>query len=662
MKSKYHIIIVLLFICSSGCSQKNTIKSALVNEIVETVQENHISPKELDDELSKQVFDAFFYKIDPDKQLFNLDEINQLKLAEKSLDDELKNGSTLFYTEAIDLLFGGIKRAEKYANEYLEHKIEIFKEESVESNQSKLHFVNNEALKERWGLNIKKQFNEELYLTEIVNPTLTFEEQKRIALEKTKVFYRDYFYKMTSLTGEELFEQYINAYLSCNDYQSTFLSPKSKAKWDSEFNRTFVGVGLSIETTMDYPEINDIVFDGPAWKTKKINRGDILMKVSNEENQLIDVAGLPLKKVIDLLKGTKGSKVTVRIKNSKNNIEDVVIERGQVLLSKTMSFVIKDKKDKAKIGYIYLPRFYSSGEGSAQDLLNELQKLISQEVDGVILDLRNNQGGSAREAREIVGYFLNGGATMQMVSKENLRKFEDEDTTAQYSGKLIVMVNEKSSSASELLSGTLQDYNKAVIVGSQTFGKGTVQNFFEIIDEETSTKFGDIKLTIAKFYTGNGRTSQYNGIVPDIVLPSDNRHIKTGERVKQNALQFKNLEPIVTKKNDNFEQSLYQLEKLSKARQAKNVYFQQVEKKALLKKKSKTHSLVKLNYKDFKKEKENSRGHKVLNTPDEKIVVISTATSNLEIEKNEYWKLKLENDEYLFESILIMQNYLELAG
>lgn len=662
MKSRCYLAITLLFIGLTGCSQKDMINSPLITEVVDLVAERHISPKALNDELSLQIFETFLQKIDVDKLFITLDEVERLQSAAQSLDDELRRGSLAFLPEAIAILFAGIERAEGYVDDYLQSEIELFTDERLETSGKKRQYVNKQALKQRWGLTVKQKYLEELYLKEVVESHLSFAEQRTIALQQTKSFYRDYFYELKSKSEDDLIEDYVNAYLSCNDYQSSFLSPESRAEWDVQFNRNFVGVGISIETTIDYPKIQEVFFDGPAWKTQKIQEGDILMKISNKENQWVDVAGLPLQKVTDLLKGEKGSKVVLRTKNPQKDIKDIEVERGQIFLSKTISFIINDKETAAKIGYISLPRFYSADGGCAQHVLNELAKLSAQNVEGVLLDLRNNQGGSAWEAREIIGYFLSGNKTMQMVSRDDHRTYQDEDPAVQYAGKLIVMVNERSSSASELLSGNLQDYNRAIIVGSQTFGKGTVQRFVEIIDDESSKKLGDVKLTIAKFYTGNGRSSQYHGIVPDIILPSENRYLETGERARKNALVFEDLASETSNSTPDFEQSIRELDKLSKARQAKSAYFLQVEKRAILKEAAATHSTISLNYQEFKRKKTNIDGQQLGSPTAEKIIINTIATSKFEGEKAKYWKSKLQKDPCLYESTAIMLDYLKRDG
>lgn len=291
--------------------------------------------------------------------------------------------------------------------------------------------------------------------------------------------------------------------------------------------------------------------------------------------------------------------------------------------------------------------------------VRRIKKLEAHQLKGIIVDLRDNQGGSASEARKITGYFLKGGPVMQVVyADKNHRIFEDEDSTSLYSGRLVVLVNERSSSASELFSGTLQDYHRAIIAGTQTYGKGTVQRFFEITSEVDASKFGEVKLSIAKFYTGNGRSIQYNGITPDIILPGVNMYIKTGERAVQNAMQFGPLEPLVPINNTGFEQRLNELKKRSQERQAKSDYFQTVAHQAKLKKRNEALSLINLNYQIFKKEKLRAPALGAVRL--DRIDVLPATNSTPDIEKANYWALQLKQDEYLFEALMILNDHIQM--
>ena len=554
----------------------------------------------------------------------------------------------------------GVSRVKEYISEGLDKEISIFEEVYFESDANKIDFQKGEKeLKKHWELIIKKRFIEDLYLIENIKPNLNPKAQKALALKKTSTFFKDYIDQISEQSSSQLLEKYANAYLTNIDYQSAFLSPESKAEWDAKFDRSMVGVGINFETTLTYPKINNVLFDGPAWKTKRIKAGDFLMKISTEENILIDVAGFSSNKIIDLLKGKEGSVVNVVIKNAAHKTEEVAITRGQVSLSQAMSFVLKEKSSSKKIGYIYLPRFYRGEEGCASHVLKELQKLKEKNVEAIIFDLRNNQGGSSAEAIKIIAYFLKGGTVMQTKYADgNHRTFEDDDETVQYSGDLMVLVNERSGSASELLAGTLQDYNRALVVGNQTFGKGTVQRFFDVMDEKGVEKFGAVKLSIASFYTGLGRSTQYHGISPDFILPNKRMYTKTGERAVKNALKFEDIDTLKTETNINQEQVLQKMQLLSKTRLLNNDYFVQLQQAAILERDKK--STISLNYKTYKSKKDQLKENNLKPKPIENFVVLDLSPDEYEKGKTKHWKNKLERDQSVYESYLIMNDYLRL--
>ena len=659
MRQKFLILVILIGLCNHGCGQKLEISDAtFLPNLVNVVKENHLDPKVINNQLSIEIFNSFISRIDPEKKIFTAQEINELRLEEETLDESFQTGTNHFLNKTIVLHTEGIERAKKNCNQFLNSNLSLFEDVLFETNTAKIYFANNETiLINRWESIVKNRFIQDLWIVEETKPNLTFKAQKEVALEKARYFFASYFDRISSRTREKLLEIYANSYVSNNDYQSEFLFLKSKAEWDAKFDRSFVGVGVVIETTLDYPKVTNIVVGGPAWKGKKIKKGDSFIKISNDENEFIDVAGFPLKKVIDLLKGKEGSKVKVIIKNSENIIEEVEIERGSVPMSKAMSFILKEASDNKKIGYISLPRFYGGNEGCASHVLKELHQLKENNVDGIVFDLRNNQGGSAREAIKIMGYFLSGGVVMQAkYANGNHKIFEDEGETAIYTGKLIILINERSSSASELFAGTMQDYKRAVIVGSQTYGKGTIQRFFEVIDVDKLNIVGEVKLSIGSFYTALGRSTQYDGITPDIILPSKKMYIKTGERSVENALKFENID---SKKVNTFsitDEYLAKLIVLSKNRQLKNDYWLGLHQEAKRIEKKQVESLINLNYSAYKLKKDSLKEIKVDLQKIKDFLVIDVSSNAYEQERKEHWKNKIENDCFVYESLLIAKD------
>jgi C-terminal peptidase prc len=357
---------------------------------------------------------------------------------------------------------------------------------------------------------------------------------------------------------ESLFHDFIDSYLSINDYQSDFMSPAEREQWNASFNRSLVGTGISFEIGDEYPKITEVYVNGPAWNTAHILAGDQLLGLQLRDDTYVDLAGLSSEEVSSHLLGEEGSTLGLKVRHTNGQTETVAVRREHFALSRSTAAVLQDKNGQ-KIGYIRLPRYYSGDYSSAADILADLQYLQAEKVAGLILDVRNNKGGSAAEAVNIVGYFLHGEPVMRSVYRDGRqRTLSDEDPTAQYEGKLLVLVNQGSASASELTAATLQQYRRALIVGRQTFGKGTIQRFFEIMDDSTGNKLGDVKLTIGSFYAGKGYATQFRGVSPDISLPLEDPSKPTGEREVKHALRIEHLPEYVPSPPANFLPDLQQ--------------------------------------------------------------------------------------------------------
>jgi len=330
-----------------------------------------------------------------------------------------------------------------------------------------------------------------------------------------------------------LFSKYINAYLKANDIQTEYLTADEKKQWDAEFSRNLVGIGVELEMEAGYPKIRRILPNSPAGQSGLLSTDDLILQISDAGGNFIDVGDKTMPEVIKLLKGEPKSTVILMVKKKGQPAMPITLTRDHYELEKLHAFLLSEGDNPSKVGYLKLFRFY---EGCSADVLHELTQFNKMGIKSLILDLRDNQGGSAIEARKIMGYFLEGGVVMYAKYKNNqLRIFEDESVAADFTGKLVIAVNENSSSASELTAGTLQDYGRAVIAGSQTYGKGTIQRFHPI--QNDTFDLGEIKLTIGVFYTANGRSVQHQGVLPDLRLPAENSSFETGERAYPNALK-----------------------------------------------------------------------------------------------------------------------------
>ena len=651
MVTRWSFIFLLFFLVSCKVSEYSfDHKSNEIKKIVSVVQDHHVSPKTLNDELSVDMFQKYFNDVDKNKLIFTQEDIDKLREYDTTLDDELIDGKTVFLNKVNALFRKRLAWAKKTAHHWIASDFDISGDDFYVNDYPDFSKTNTE-LKEKWRVKIKHRYIEELYISVLANPKLDFSKNKVIAKSKTKKFFNKYFETNENRSKQEIFDLYINSYVGLNDFQSKFFSLEAKKRWDNSFNRSYVGVGMVINVDEGgYPVVLDVPFDGPTWKTRKIHKGDLLLAVRNED-KYIDVAGLSLSAIISLLKGTEGSLVTVKIKNRQQEVEEVTIQRAKIKYDRVKAFALEFEKLGKKIGYIKLPRFYAGEIGSASDVLDAITELKKNKVAGLLFDVRDNRGGSSGEANRIIGYFLKGGVCSYFISKDgNLGAVEDNDTTAQFEEPLIVLVNSNSASASELLSGTIQDYGRGIVVGSRTFGKGSFQRFSNVTANDDSTSIGSIKLTHGSFYSGGGHSNQLKGITPDIILPTEKMYIPTGERALEHALTFPDLllEKEIQKEAI---KNIATLKERSNKRIAQSPFFKSVQEKAL---KLSKKELVNLNYEKYKNKKQ--ADSKLLFDFPFQVKIINKNKYSPEAIK--HWESKVKKDPYVYESLLIMRDFL----
>ena len=296
---------------------------------------------------------------------------------------------------------------------------------------------------------------------------------------------------------------------------------------------------------------------GPAWKQGDLKEGDLIMKVGQADKEAVDVAGMDINEVVSMIRGSEGTEVRLTVKGKVDGkLKVVSIIREEVIIDEgyAKSLVIQSNKDSEKIGYIKLPKFYADfekedGHQSAEDVEIEIEKLKKAGVKGIILDLRNNGGGSLRDVVKMSGYFIEEGPIVQVKDRTNKPEvLDDKDPSVQYAGPLIVMVNEFSASASEILAAALQDYSRAIIVGSNTYGKGSVQRFFDldraVYGNSDVKPLGQIKITIQKFFRVNGGSTQLKGVTPDIILPDNYSEINVGEKDNEHPMAWSQISAV----------------------------------------------------------------------------------------------------------------------
>jgi carboxyl-terminal processing protease len=500
------------------------------------------------------------------------------------------------------------------------------------------------------------------------------------ARDKVREVFSEWFKNMDKLERADRFEVFVNTFTHAFDPHTDYFNPKDKEDFDMRMAGHFEGIGARLQTDGDFTKIVQIIPGGPAWKGKKLAEDDVILSVAQEGEDPVDIAGMRIDKVVTFIRGKKGTNVYLKVRKPDSSKEIIKITRDKVVTDdgKAVSLVLDQGHSSGNIGYLWLPSFYAdfgdkNGRSSATDVAKELENLKAQNVNGIILDLRNNGGGSFKDVVDMSGFFIEKGPIVQAKSRgRNPYPLKDTDPTVNYDGPLIVMVNGYSASASEILAAALQDYKRAVIVGStSTYGKGTVQRFFDldrgIQGAEDLKPLGELKLTTQKFYRINGGSTQLRGVTPDIFLPDNFQFVKTGEKDTDYPLEWTKIEPVEYEQNVRIESNLVSLKKASEARVAKNEIFNKILDNAKRFEKLEKETIMPLNYKAFdelsdareaeaKKYKDIKKEIPGLEVRNIESYLEEIAIDSAKIDRNIAWIENIKKDVYLEETINIMRD------
>ena len=546
----------------------STSKQEVIADIVGQVLEKlHYSPKKIDDAFSQKVFDGYIKMLDGEKKFFFRSDMDYLKKYETTIDDEIKGQAPLkFYKEADSILDVRMENAQKLYPEILSHPFVFTAKDSIELDRSKLTFPADQAdRKQVWEKMLKyRTLNKLLELKESQAKAVDtaaikskseaeLEADARKAIKKSYDLYFDRIH--SHYTDAERFGDFINTVAGIMDPHTNYFSPEDSRYFDEQMSGTFFGIGALLTQSDYYVKIQSIVTGGPAWKQGDLKAGDLILKVGQGEAPPVDMTGYTTQDAVKIIRGKKGTIVKLTVKHLDGTIETIAIERDEVKVEAIFAHSYVINQGQKKIGFLVLPEFYFSPKGttgpgsSAYDVKQELKKLKAQNVDGIVLDLRFNGGGSLGDAIDMAGLFIPDGPVVQVrAGNGEKRVLKDRDPDVVYSGPLAIMVNEYSASASEILSAAMQDYKRAVIIGSKTtFGKGTVQRKIDLSallsgqQKESFGKLGALKLTIQKFYRISGGSTQLRGVSSDITLPDPYYEISEG--ASDNALPWDKIAP-----------------------------------------------------------------------------------------------------------------------
>lgn len=567
----------------------------LINLIYGILTQSHYEPKEIDNAFSEVVFEEYLQDIDYGKRFLLNSDVEQLRQYATEIDNELKNGTTELFDLSMDLITKRQQQALVYCEEILSYPLDYQIDESYEFDGEKRKYAKSETeLKEVWrqyltsrvlgrlhdrlsdqekevkdGSNKNDEQADEAKLTEDTAETriLSFEEIEVKARERELEWQRDWFENMQELRPEDWMGVYMNAITGYFDPHTEYFPPQQKEEFEIQMSGQFEGIGAQLSQKGEFVTIEKIISGSASWRQGELEPGDAILMVAQGVEEPVDVVGMKIRKVVKLIRGKKGTEVRLTVRKLDGSKKVIPIVRDVVELESTFvkSAVIEPREgeDGKRIGYIRLPKFYvdfyqKSNRNCAEDMERELEKLKAEGVEGVILDLRGNGGGSLEAVVDIVGLFIPEGPVVQVRTSNNrMRTLEDEDNDVVYDGPLVVMVNEFSASASEIFAAAIQDYGRGIVVGSNaTFGKGTVQNVYNLdrATRQSSVKpLGALKLTIQKYYRINGGTTQLKGVIPDLILPDSYMHIDYGEKQQRHPMAYDEIDPADYDEADEWE-------------------------------------------------------------------------------------------------------------
>jgi len=553
----------------------------------EMLTKAHYSPQSVNDAFSKKIFKKYLGDLDPDKNIYLKSDLESMKNYETSIDDEIKGAPVEFFLAAGKIFNARMEEAAAMYKDILSKPFDFKVDEDVELDGDKLNYPSSEAeKKDRWRKKLKYLALERY--TDLLDSreknkgkegfvAKTDEELEKDARDKVlKLMDRTFDRFRYKFSDDDKFNVFVNAITTTMDPHSEFFPPVDKRYFDEEMSGRFYGIGASLQYEEGNIKVSSVLTGSPAWKSGEIQVGDVIMKVAQANEEPVDLTGFVVTDAVKIIRGKKGTEVKLTLKKQDGTIKVVSLIRDEIVQDETFARSAVVKNGNNKIGYIFLPEFYADfdhpdGKRSYIDVAKEVQKLKDEKVDGIIIDLRNNGGGSLYDVVQMAGLFIDEGPIVQVRDRDNKPSvLKDKDRNVLYTGPLAVMVNEFSASASEIFAAAIQDYNRGVIIGStQTYGKGTVQRNIGL-DSETgfsmsNSDLGTVKLTLQKFYRINGGSTQLKGVYSDIVLPDNLEYLKVREKDDPDALPWDEINKA-TYQNWNPGYDLKTIQKLSKLR------------------------------------------------------------------------------------------------
>ena len=655
----------------------------------------HYSPKPINDAYSQEVYKHYFEMIDASKRYFMQSDMDEFSKHKTKLDDYLNQGNLTFYKLTIDRLYQRVDEIDKITQDILAKPINLDEDETLilepklrknATNKNELaaewkKYIKYNILQEMESLKAKEETQKEkkdsvqkFKLKDTIKLEILSPEQRRVkATTEVKDLITDTFRRFKKRNKMDWFTVHMNAYTEVFDPHTNYYSPKNKEDFDTQFKGKVIGIGAIIQEKRGYLYLGPLTIGAPAWKSKQLSEGDKILKVKSKPNEdAVNVVGMLSDEAVRLIRGEKGTKVTLTVEKKDKSIKEVTMIREEVAIEDTFArSIIVNSADGKKYGLISLPSFNADfedakGRNASDDIKNEILKLKPQGVQGIILDLRNNGGGSLTEVGDIMGLFMNAGPFVQVKDGNGkIQTLKNKTNSPIWTGPVVIMQNELSASASEILAGAMQDYGRGIVLGSpQSFGKGTVQTFVDLNRFlNTNDDFGSLKLTIQKFYRVTGESTQRKGIQSDIQMKDFFTYAEVGERYDDFALAWDKIPAVAYQPMNYF--SIQALQKASEARLQNNKNYQLIQESAQWKEKLDKEESISLKESKFdevmKKRKAQIEKFKVLDkfnnglkftlNPDE---MVREKSDEAFTKKTQNWTKNLQRDLYLQEAVNVI--------
>jgi len=690
MNKNYRILLFVAFLAAASCSfmaKKNTPnpeKESLLMELISfIIQNGHYHPADVNDDFSAKVYTNYLDALDGSKRFFLQEDIDAMSQFEYQIDDLIKDKSFSFFDMSYNLHQKRMKEVQGFYEEILDKPFDFSIDESIDTDYENQPYVKTlDELKDRWRIQLKytvlSSINNKLSIQKELDDddkdkNKTFEEIEKESRESAKKSLDEFFDAMLDISREEWLGIYLNCIVEQFDPHTNYLSPENQEKFDESMSGSMEGIGATLRKKDDYVEITEVLPGGPAWRGKELENGDLVLKVAQGNEDPVDIAGMRLTKVVKMIKGKKGTEVKLTVKKVDGSVKIISIIRDRFEIEETFAKSTIIETENGKYGLINLPKFYVSDESNNHrnaftDVAKEVKLLKEQNVDGIVMDLRNNGGGSLKTVVDMVGLFVENGPVVQVKnSRGESQALESYGIKTIWTGPLVVLVNNYSASASEIFAAAIQDYNRGLILGSKhTFGKGTVQNYFALNDliQNNEVDLGALKFTSQKFYRINGGSTQLKGVESDIILPDRFLYIDTGERDYDNAMPWDKINPASYKKlPHHFEQVVAE----SKKRVENNKNFKLIDSNAQWISERQDEKVFSLNMDKFKQEAEKTekKAKEYESLKDYKnSLVFKSLPSEVSLfeqdtvlkSKREVWHENMQEDVYIEEAIHVLHD------